>query len=175
METYGRKPLSEKNFGDEILAYWQGDAELPADAVVTHVLLIPYRGERVVLSWKDGIVSLPGGELMPGEAVDAALRRIAADQAGIVALEASHLGHWLCKATIYSKSQPPGTITYRAVYGIDVQELSDFPRGEGYERRVVAQRDLVANIRSRHVESKVELMEALDRFIVARQRAQQAG
>jgi hypothetical protein len=170
-EPHGRKPLTEKNFGDETFAYWQGAAELPPDALVTHVLLIPYRGERAVLSWKDGVVSLPEGEVAPGESVDVALRRIAADQAGIVALEATQLGHWLCKATIYSKSLPPGTVTYRAVYGVDVQELSDFPSGEGYERRIVAQRDLAANIRSRHVESKVEIMEALDRFIVARTRA----
>jgi hypothetical protein len=170
----GRRGLAEKNFGDEILANWRGDESLPPDAVVTHVLLIPYRGERCVLAWKDGVASLPEGEVAPAESADLAIRRIAAEQAGIVDLRATHLGHWLCKATIYAKSQSPGTVTYRAVYGIEVDALSDFPSGVGYERRIVAQRDMVANIRSRHVESKVELMEALDRFIVARQRAREA-
>jgi len=63
---------------------------------------------------------------------------------------------------------PPDTITYRAVYGIDVREMSDFPAGEGYERRMLTQRDLIAHIRERNIELKVELTEALDRFVIER-------
>jgi hypothetical protein len=63
---------------------------------------------------------------------------------------------------------PPDTITYRAVYGVEVRDLSDFPAGEGYERRTVTQRDLIAHIRERYIELKGALTDALDRFVIER-------
>jgi hypothetical protein len=161
--------MTEKNLNDEVLAWWETDP-LPDDALVTHVMLFPYRGDRVVLAWKDGAVEMPMSEVRDGEDAEAAIRRIAAEQAGIASLRTSYLGHWLCKATTRATTQAPGTVSYRPVYGVYVDELMDFPTGDGYERRIVLQRELVSLIRTHHTELKVELMEALDRFIVERTR-----
>jgi len=162
-----RRPFSEKKFGEETLAIWEKTA-LPEDAVVTHVTLLPYRGERAVLSWSDGRLGLPDGEVAKGETVDAAVKRIALEQAGILDPTATWLGHFRCRATIYSVEPPPGTITYRALYGVDVGSLADFPSGEGFERRIVMQRDLLVVIRERYNTYAREYTEALDRFILDR-------
>ncbi len=161
------RPYSEKKFGDETLALWE-PSELPADAAVTHVTLIPYRGERVVLSWYESRLGLPEGEVNPGEKVDEAVRRIGLEQAGIEVIEATHLGHFRCRATIYSKDPPPGTITYRALYGVEVGGLADFPTAEGYERRIVMQRDLLVVLRERYNIYAREYPDALDEFILMR-------
>lgn len=162
------RPYSEKKFGEEMLAIWE-TGELPADAVVTQVTLIPYRGEaRVVLSWKDGRLGLPEGEVAAGESVDDAIRRIALEQAGIEDPEPTHLGHFRCRATVYSTDPPPGTITYRALYGIEVGGLADFPTADGYERRVVQQRDLLVVLRERYNTYAREYPDALDEFILMR-------
>jgi ADP-ribose pyrophosphatase YjhB (NUDIX family) len=169
-KTEGRG-LTEKNFGDETLATWESDAPLPDDAAVTHVTLLPYRGSRVVLAWRDGRVWLPEGEVAPGETAEQAIARVALEQAGISAQQSKHLGHWRCRATIHHRTLPAGTITYRAVYGLDVSELADFPTREGYERRIVMQRDLMALLRDRYFERSLELTGALDRFVIERARA----
>ena len=159
--------FTEKKFPDETLAMWESE-DLPEDAPVVHVTLYPYRGERVVLPWKDGRPTLPEGDSLPGESAEATIRRVALEQCGIAGLEITHLGHFRCKATVYSKLLPAGTITYRALYGLDVSELADFPSAPGYERRIVLQRDLLALIRDRYFELSKEYLEALDKFVLAR-------
>lgn len=162
-----RRPLTEKKFGEELLAFWEKD-DLPPDADVIHITLIPYRGERAVVPWRDGRMQLPEGERREGESVEEAIRRIASEQAGILDPTFEHLGHFRCRATVYSKTQTPGTVTYRALYGVEVGGLSDFPADPAYERRIIPQRDLLAMIRQRYNEYVVEYTEALDQFIVAR-------
>jgi hypothetical protein len=169
-EAPGRgRVFTEKKFPDETLAMWEG-ADLPEDAHVVHVTLYAYRGERVVLPWKDGKPVLAEGDAGSGEAGDAAVRRIALEQCGISRLEISHLGHFRCRATVYSKLLPAGTVTYRALYGVDVSELADFPVAPGFERRIVLQRDLLALIRDKYFELSKEYLEALDQFVLSRAR-----
>src|SRR3989304_5882451 len=126
--TTERRPFSEKKFGEETLGIWE-KPPLPEAAVAPPVPLIPSRGERAVLSWRAGRLGLPDGEVTKGEPVDAAVKRIALEQAGILEPTATWLGQFRCRATIYSTEPPPGTITYRALYGVDVGSLAGFPGG----------------------------------------------
>jgi hypothetical protein len=162
-----RRPFSEKKMSDETLASWE-TTDLPDAAAVEHVSLIPYRGERVVLAWRDGKLALPEGAVAPGESIDAAIRRIAEEQAGILNLTWLHLGQLRCRATTYSKTVEAGTITYRAIYGVEVGGLADFPSAPGFERRTVLQRDLLVVLRERYNEFSLEYTDALDRFIIHR-------
>ena len=66
-----RGAYTEKKWGDDTLAVWEL-SELPADAVVTHVTLIAYRGDKAVVAWKGGVQTLPEGEAQPGESAEAA-------------------------------------------------------------------------------------------------------
>jgi ADP-ribose pyrophosphatase YjhB (NUDIX family) len=167
-EAPGRgRVFTEKKFPDETLASWES-TDLPEDARVVHVTLYPYRGERVVLTWKDGKPALPEGEAREAESAEAAVRRVALEQCGISELDFTHLGHFKCKATVHSKLLPAGTITYRALYGVDVSNLADFPTAPGHERRLVMQRDLLALVRDRYFEHWKEYLEALDQFVLAR-------
>jgi hypothetical protein len=167
-EAPGRgRVFTEKKFPDETLAMWES-GDLPDDASVVHVTLYPYRGERVVLPWKDGKPVLPEGDALAGENADQAIRRVAMEQCGIAGPDITHLGHFRCRATVHSKLLPAGTITYRALYGLDVSELADFPTSPGFERRIVLQRDLLALIRDRYFEVSKEYLEALDQFVLAR-------
>ena len=165
-----RRMRTEKKFGDELLAFWQTDA-LPDDAVVTLVTLIPYRGERPVLAWREGRLSLPEGEVGEGETAEAALRRVALEQAGLLDLSIRHLGHFRCKATVYSKTRAPGTITYHALYAAEVGAFADFPADETFQRRVIAQRDLNVVLRNGYVERRLEFIDALDAWLLERLRA----
>ncbi len=167
-ESPGRgRVFTEKKFPDEMLATWEA-GPLPDDAAIAHVTLYPYRGERVVMPWKDGRPVLPEGETMAGESEDASVRRIALEQCGIAELGFRQLGHFKCRATVHSKLAPAGTVTYRALYGVDVQGLADFPTADGYERRIVMQRDLLALVRDRYFEVYKEYLEALDDFVLER-------
>ena len=161
---------TEKKMGDEQLALWE-TRDLPEDADVTHVTLIPYRGEKPVVAWKDGRFWLPEGDVHEGESVEAAIRRIALEQTGIEEPTFIHLGHFRSKATGASKTQAPGTITYQALYGVESGGFADFPSDSAYERRVILQRDLNTLIRSSYVERRREFVDALDPWLLARLKA----
>lgn len=165
-----RPGYTEKKFGDEALGFWE-TSPLPEDAKVTRVTLIPYRGERAVVSWHGGQLALPEGDVREGEGVEDAVRRIALEQAGILEPTLTHLGHFRVRATIYSKTQPAGTITYQALYGVEVGSLADFPADPAFERRIILQRDLNALLRSSYVEVRREYTDALDKWLLERLKA----
>ena len=166
---------TEKKYGDnEMLAIWQ-TSELPADANVTHVTLLPYRGEKAVVAYKNGRNALPEGDVAPGEDLDAAIRRIASEQAGILDCTPTHLGHMRCRATVYSKTEESGTITYRAVYGVDVGAIGDFPGDASFERRILLQREMNTLVRDSYIELRKEYTDALDRFLLDRLKANLRG
>src|SRR5262245_22581934 len=76
-----RTIYTEKKLGDETLAIWEL-RPLPDDALVTHVTLIAYRGEKAVVAWRNGQSLLPEGDVREGEDVEAAIKRVAEEQAG---------------------------------------------------------------------------------------------
>jgi hypothetical protein len=161
---------TEKKRSNGTLALWQ-TSPLPEDANVTHVTLIAYRGERAVVSWKAGVQRLPEGEVQPGESVDAAINRIALEQAGILDPKSSHLGHFRSRATNESKTLPPDAITYEALYAIEVGDLADFPTDKTCERRIILQRDLNTLLRSSYVEFRREYTDSLDHYLIDRLKA----
>jgi hypothetical protein len=161
---------TEKKYSDGFLAQWQ-TSDLPEDAVVTHVVLIPYRGEKAVISRHEGRLILPEGDVAAGESVDAAIKRIALEQAGILEPTWQHLGHLRYRATVEAKTQAPGTITYRGLYGLEVGDLADFPGDPAYERRIILQRDMNTLVRETYLELRKEYADALDRFLLQRLRA----
>lgn len=173
-EIFGHAAYAERKLPDGILANWE-PTEMPEDAVVTHVTLVPFRGERPVLAWRDRRLWLPEGEVAVGETADAAVRRVALEQVGVSALRSRELGHLKCRATAASKKQADGTVTYRALYAVDVEELADFPADQSYERRISAQRDLNDLIRSHYVELRREYMEVIDLVVLERRKAAAAG
>jgi hypothetical protein len=173
-EVFGHLGYAERRLPDGLLGNWE-IAPLPADAAVTHVILVPFRGQRPVLTFHNGRLSLLEGEAHPGETPDQTVARVAMEQAGISELTWKHLGHLRCRATIYSEKQEAGTITYRPFYALDVVALADFPSDPAYERRIVTQRDLNDVVRSNYVELRREYMEALDGFVLERIKAASAG
>jgi ADP-ribose pyrophosphatase YjhB (NUDIX family) len=136
------------------------------------VLLIPYRGERPILAWKDGAGRLPEGEVREGEDVLDAIKRIANEQCGILHATSKHLGHYRYTASSYNTEVPAGTTMYHALYVLEVSELGDAPTDESFGRRIVLQRELNEVLRSNHVESRREYADALDTWLLERLKAQ---
>jgi hypothetical protein len=161
---------TEKKRGDGKLALWE-TSELPADADVRHLTLIPYRGERAVVAWRSGQLLLPEGDLQEGESIAAAIKRIALEQAGILDPTSTHLGHFRCRATSVSTTDASGTITYEALFALEIGGLADFPADTAFERRIILQRDLNALLRSSYVESRREYTDSLDGFLLERLKA----
>lgn len=164
-EVFGHAAYAERKLPDGILANWQPTL-LPDDAVVTQVILVPFRGERPVLAWRGGRYWLPEGEVTAGESVDDAIKRIALEQTGIATLASRQLGHLRCRATAASVKQADGTVTYRVLYAVEVQELADFPADQSFERRIASQRDLNDLVRSHYVELRREYMEVIDLVVL---------
>jgi hypothetical protein len=164
-EVFGHAGYAERKLPDGLLGRWER-APLPEGAVVSHVLLAPYRGERPVLAWKDRRLWLPEGDAKPGEDADSAIRRVALEQTGIADLRWRKLGQLRCVATRHSVTQPEGNVTYRGFYVVEVEELADFPTDGTYERRIVTQRDINELIRSQYLEFRREYMEVLDLFVL---------
>ena len=133
--------------------------------------LLPYRGERPLVSWRAGNLRLPEGAPKEGESIDAAVVRIGLEQAGISEQTATHLGHFRCRATSLSKTHAPGTITYQALYAVDVVALADFPADETCERRIIRQPDLNELLRTIYVEMRREYTDALDAWLLQRLKA----
>ncbi len=161
---------AEKKFGDELLGIWER-SDLPADASVTRVTAICYRGEKAVVAWKNGLLQLPEGDVQPGEAGEAAIRRIVLEQAGIAQASIRHLGHFRCTATNHHPAQAFGTVTYQVLYGLEVEALADNPGDQSYERRIVLQRDLNTMLRSSYVERRREFTDTLDAWLLERLKA----
>lgn len=169
-----RSIYTEKKIGDDWTAIWE-KSSLPGDAKVTHVTLIPYRGEKVVIGWRDGVSYLPEGDVAEGEQLADAMLRIANQQCGILHADSKHLGHYKYTATHLNKELPFGTTTYHALYVLEVTELGDAPTDESYERRIVLQRDLNQILRNNYIESRREYTDALDTWLLERLKAQSAG
>jgi ADP-ribose pyrophosphatase YjhB (NUDIX family) len=168
-----RSIYTEKKIGDEWIALWSIDP-LPADANVTHVTVIPYRGERVVLPYKDGKHSLPETDVTEGETAEDAIRRVVMAQCGILDPRITHLGHFTYKATTLNKTLPAGKMTFDALYVLEIGSLADNPGDESYERRTVLQRDLNLILRGAHIERRREYTDALDRWLLERLKAAKA-
>ncbi len=174
--TYFRPRESErgmyttKKIGDEWMATWETD-DLPADAVVTHLTLIPYRGERPVVAWRDGTLHLPEGDVAEGESLAEAMKRLAKQQCGIAHATTQHLGHFRYVAGARNTTHAPGSVVYDALYVVDVKELEDGPEDQSFERRIVLQRDLNQILRSTYVERRREYTDALDRWLLERIKA----
>ena len=166
--------FTEKKFADGSIGVWEFD-DLPSDAEVTHVTLIAYRGEKAVVAWREGRMALPEGEVAAGEDGTAAIGRVGQEQAGILEPAAVHLGHYRCRATHESTTRTAGAVTYRALYGVEVGSLSDFPSDQVYERRVITQRELNALLRGSYLEFRREYTESLDRYLVKRIQARQTS
>ena len=169
-EVFGHAAYAERRLPDGLLAQWER-SPLPEGVSVTRVMLVPYRGERPVLAWRDRRFWLPEGDVHDGEVVESAARRVALEQIGVSTLTAEHLGHLHCRATSASKSQAEGTETYRVMYAVDVQELADFPSDTSNERRIATQRDMNDMIRSHYVELRREYMEVIDLVVLERRKA----
>jgi hypothetical protein len=165
-----RGAYTEKKLGDELLAVWQ-TSELPADANVTHVTTICYRGDKAVVGWKNGQFLLQEGDVEAGESAEAATRRIILDQSGIAEARIRHLGHFRCTATNHHPTQAFGTTTYQVLYGLEVDALADNPGDSSYERRIILQRDLNNILRSSHVEHRREFTDILDAWLLERLKA----
>ncbi len=103
------------------------------------------------------------------------MKRIALEQAGILEPTARHLGHFRARATNLSKTQAPGTVTYQALYGVDVGGVADFPADPAYERRTIMNREINLLLRGSYVEYRKEYTEALDRFLLERLKANLRG
>ncbi len=164
-ETFGREAYTERRLPDEVLATFE-TVELPPDAVVTNLLIVAYRGEKPVMTWHNGRLTVPSGDLQPGESLGGAINRILLEQIGGLKAEAWHLGHFKCRATIHSKNQAPGTITYRAYFVAQIGELADFPSDPAYERRMALQRDLNNCMRTEFAEYQREYLDTLDSYVV---------
>lgn len=115
---------------------------------------------------------LPEGDALEGEDVLDTIKRIAAEQCGILHATSRHLGHFKYTASSYNKEVPAGTTMYHALYVLDVTELGDGPTDESYGRRTVLQRDLNEIIRRNHIESRREYADALDAWLLERLKAQ---
>jgi hypothetical protein len=169
-EVFGHAGYAERKLPDGLLANWERSA-MPEDAVVTHVLLVPYRGEKPVLASRDRRLWLPEGEAKDGESADETIRRVALEQVGVAELRYRELGHLRCVATRHSLNQAEGNVTYRGFYVVEVQELADFPTDGSFERRTVTQRDLNELVRSHYVEFRREYMEVIDLFVLELRKA----
>jgi ADP-ribose pyrophosphatase YjhB (NUDIX family) len=165
-----RGAYTEKKWGAETLAVWEL-SDLPSDAVVTHVTMIAYRGDRGVVAWKGGVQTLPEGEAQPGEGAEAAAHRILLEQVGVSEAELKHLGHFRCRATSQHPTLPPNAITYQVLYGVEVGAIADFPTDGVHERRIILQRDLNTILRSGYVERRREYTDTLDRWLLERLKA----
>jgi hypothetical protein len=106
-----------------------------------------------------------------GEEADAAIRRIANEQAGILEPKATHLGHFTYTAGSLNKRYAAGTRVYDALYAVEVGDLADSPGDESFERRIILQRDLNEILRSTYVERRREYTDALDWWLVERIKA----
>jgi ADP-ribose pyrophosphatase YjhB (NUDIX family) len=174
--TYFRPRESErpmyttKKIGDEWMATWE-TSDLPADAEVTHVTLIPYRGERAVVGYREGVMHLPEGDIQQGETLAAAMQRIAKQQCGIAHATTQHLGHFRYVAGARNTTHAPGSVIYDALYVVDVKELEDAPEDTSYERRIILQRDLNQILRTAYVERRREYTDALDQWLLERIKA----
>lgn len=168
-----RSTYTEKKVGDDWVAFWTTGA-LPPDANVKHVTMIPYRGEKVVLPWKNGSLQLPEGDVMEGEGAETAIRRIVMEQCGIQDPTITQLGHFVYKATTRNRTYPAGTTLYYPLYVLEVGSLADNPGDGSFERRIVLQRDLNEVLRHHYIESRREYTDALDRWLLARLKAARA-
>lgn len=165
-----RTIYTEKKIGDEWIALWSLE-DLPPDAKVTHVTTIPYRGERVVLPYREGHHSLPETDVAEGETAEAAIKRVVFDMCGIEDPKITHLGHFTYRATTLNKTLPAGTTTYDALYVLEVGSLADNPGDERYERRIVLQRDLNQILRGQYIERRREYTDILDQWLLERLKA----
>ena len=162
-----RSIYTTKKISDQWTAFWSTE-DLPEGASVTHVTVIPYRGERGVVPWKNGKLLLPEGDAAAGESAEAAIRRLLIEQVGVLDPAITHLGHFVYKATTLNKKEAAGTTVYDAFYAAEVGSLADNPGDQSYERRIILQREINEILRGTYIERRREYTDTLDHWLLAR-------
>ncbi len=162
-----RHMYTEKKIGDEWIALWTLD-DIPPGAAVSHVTTIPYRRDRIVLPFKDGVYALPETNVAENETAEDAIKRVVFDMCGIQEPRIAHLGHFTYKATTLNKTLAAGGTTIAALYALEVDTLADNPGDESYERRIILQRELNQVLRGVYIERRLEYTDALDRWLLQR-------
>jgi hypothetical protein len=164
----------ELNLGDQWRARWVDEQELPPNAPVAYAYALVFMGDRAYLTRPIGEEPwrTVEGPVPPGEAPEAALGRLAAEQTGAVAARLLLVGFLECRATSHNPEYEAGAVTVRPVYALVAQEMTDLGPGSPYQRRRLLTNEHIEAIRQRYPELWKYLGKASERYLVLRARGE---
>ncbi|MEO8393595.1 MAG: NUDIX domain-containing protein [Chloroflexota bacterium] len=123
-----------------VSAHFERRTELPPDALISNVTVVPFMGDRVVIiRLADGRYEVPGGTREPDEAYVDTARRELIEEAGARLLNYTPFGAWRCTSSAEKPYRPhlPHPHFYR-VAGYGEVELVSQPTNPPDGEQVVA-------------------------------------
>lgn len=161
----------ELNLGDEWRARWVEAEPMPDGVPALHVygvLLMDDKGYVVRERGSEARWGTIEGPPAPGETPEAAIKRLAKDQANATAARLEMMGYLDCRATSHNGSYPKDTRAVRPIYLFPAKQVKDLGSTAPFERRRLPMNEYMVAIRNRYPEIDDYLPKAVERYMVLR-------
>jgi hypothetical protein len=168
--------VKELNIGDAWRAVWVDSDELPPDAPIIHAYAVVCFEDRGYITREAGTETwnTVEGVVTGGETPAQWLKRAAMEQVGATLGYTELLGYFICRATSHNPDFPAGTTTVRPVYVASAKRMKDLGKGAAWERRRLPLNEFARALRGRYPEIIDQVVKAVDRYVVLRQRGEAA-
>ena len=164
----------ELNLGDHWLGRWEGEEPVPSGVPVLHVygvLLMDDRG-YVTRARGSDVWGTIEGPVAEGEKPEAAIKRMAKEQANATAALVSPMGYLDCRATSHNPTHPKDARAIRPLYLVAAKQIKDLGREAPTERRRLPMNEYMMALRGRYPEIDEYLGRAVERYMIMRARGE---
>jgi hypothetical protein len=161
----------ELNIGDEWRGRWVEREPLPSGVPVLHVygaLVMDDRGYVVRERGSEARWATIEGPVAASEKPEAALKRLAKEQANATPARIEMIGFLDCKATSHNPDYPKDARSVRPIYLFAAKQVKDLGSAAPFERRRLPMNEYMVAIRSRYPEIDDYLPKAVERYMILR-------
>lgn len=165
----------ELNLSDEWRGRWVEDEPLPADVPALHVygvVLMDDKGYVVRERGSDSRWATLEGAVGDGEKPEAALKRLAKEQANATPGRIEMVGFLDCRATSHNPNYPKDARSVRPIYMLAAKQIRDLGSTASFERRRLPMNEYMVAIRNRYPEIDDYIPKAVERYVILRARGE---
>ncbi len=164
--------IHELRMGNDWRAYWIEADELPPDAPVLYSYAVVVAEDKGYVTRRAGerIWSTVEGARRADEAPEGCVKRMAAEQAGVVTAAVRLIGFYECRATTHNPDFPAGTVTVRPIYLVVAKKLSEMGKDALFERRRLPMNEHARALRERYPELNESIVRTVDQYAVLKAR-----
>ena len=164
----------ELNLGDQWIGRWEDEEPIPQGVPVLHVYGVLLMDDKGYVTRARGtdVWGTIEGTVADGEKAEAAIKRIAKEQANATAALISPMGYLDCRATSHNPTHHKDSRAVRPLYLVAAKQIKDLGREAATERRRLPMNEYMMALRGRYPEIDDYLGTAVERYMIMRARGE---